>query len=300
MAIFGVRVRGTSSVACAALLVALPGSAFAQEKAPTGIMSQSAASSGTSNVTVETFDAGKKPEDADDATEAKIQAGGLAASGNSRSLALTGLANLRVRRADNELSVAAAANYGRAAATPDDDMETSVENYQGKLRYDRFLSDRVAVFLSLSGRHDRFQGLDLRMNLDPGVAYYFVTGAKQQLWGELGYDFQYDVRTEEAIDTAIEEGDTLDKTNTRHSGRLFAGYRNHLNDNVSFDTGVEYLQGLPDTEFWRLNWDVGFTAAIATRFSLATTFSLKYDHEPLPGVRHTDTLTAVNLVYQLL
>jgi putative salt-induced outer membrane protein YdiY len=95
-------------------------------------------------------------------------------------------------------------------------------------------------------------------------------------------------------------GEELDKTKVRHSARLFAGYKNNLNENVQFNTGLEYLQGLPDTEFWRLNWDVGLSAAIATHFSLATTFSLRYDNAPLSGIKSTDTLTALNLVYTLL
>ena len=115
--------------------------------------------------------------------------------------------------------------------------------------------------MSLSGRRDRFQGLDLRLNLDPGLAYYFVQGPKHQLWGEAGYDLQFDIRKNSAIETAIASGQDLQKTDVRHSARLFAGYKNNLNDNVQFNTGVEYLQGLQDSKLWRFNWDVGLTAA---------------------------------------
>jgi putative salt-induced outer membrane protein len=138
------------------------------------------------------------------------------------------------------------------------------------------------------------------MNLDPGLAYYFVQYPKHQVWGEAGYDLQFDIRRNSTIEAALAQGMRLGKTKTRHSARLFAGYRNNLNENVTFSTGVEYLQGLPDTQFWRFNWDLGLTAAIATRFSLATTFSLRYDNQPLASIKNTDTLTAVNLVYTLL
>jgi putative salt-induced outer membrane protein len=282
--------------ACGALLTPL--TAYAQ--APSGIMKHDTASAGKSDVTTETFDAVKKAADANDVTEAKIVAGGLLATGNSRSLATTALVSVRARRGANEFSAALAANYGRSAAKASDPMTTTVENYQGKLRYDRFVSDKFALFLSLSGRKDRFQGLDLRLNLDPGVAYYFLDEPKHQLWGEAGYDFQFDVRRDAAIQAASLTAEPLEKTNTRHSARLFAGYRNTLNEHVTFNTGLEYLQGLADTDYWRLNWDVGLTAALASRFSLATTFGLRFDHHPLPNVKELDTLTAVNLVYTLL
>ncbi|MGC4093308.1 MAG: DUF481 domain-containing protein [Polyangiaceae bacterium] len=257
------------------------------------------ASSGKSDITSETFDSTKKPAEAKDTTEAKIVAGGLLATGNSRSLAATALGSVRTRRGANEASAAVAVNYGRAAK-PGEDMETTVENYQGKLRYDRFVTDNLAAFLSLSGRKDRFQGLTLRLNLDPGVAYYFIDDPKQQLWGEAGYDLQFDVRRNDAINAAAATGVVLDKADTRHSARLFAGYRNNVNEHVTFNTGLEYLQGLPDTEYWRLNWDVGLTAALGSRFSLATTFALRFDNHPLPNVKELDTLSSVNLVYQLL
>ena len=289
----------TRVFAGAIALVTLPSAALAQST-PAGVMKQDSATSGKTDVASDGFATAAKKADANDVTEAKIQAGGLSASGNSRSLALTSMGTVRVRRTANEYSAAAAVNYGRSAAKPGEPMQTTIENYQGKLRYDRFLTDPLAVFISLSGRRDRFQGLDLRLNLDPGVAYYFIQNPKHQLWGEAGYDWQYDIRRDETIDAALAEGTLLSKDKSRHSGRLFAGYRNSLNEAVTFNTGVEYLQCLTDMDFWRFNWDIGLTAALAAKFSLATTFSLRYDHHPLPGVESTDTLTALNLVYQLL
>ncbi|MEO8905811.1 MAG: DUF481 domain-containing protein, partial [Polyangiaceae bacterium] len=152
-------------------MFALPRLALAQ--APAGTMKQDAATSGKTDVASDGFASAADNKHADDSTEAKIQAGALGASGNSRSLALTSMATVSARRGQNELSAAAAANYGRSAAKTGDPMQTTIENYQGKLRYDRFLTDRFSVFTSLSGRRDRFQGLDLRLNLDPGLAYYF-------------------------------------------------------------------------------------------------------------------------------
>jgi putative salt-induced outer membrane protein len=280
-----------------ALPIAWTTAALAQ--APQGVMKQASATTGKSDVATETFDTAKQAAGEKDATEAKIQAGALLSTGNSRSLATTALGQLRLRRGVNELSFAAAANYARAAASADVPTKTTMENFQGRLRYDRFVSDEVAFFAGLSGRRDRFQGLALRLNLDPGVAYYFLSQPKQQLWGELGYDLQYDVRREEAITAAAAEGTLLGKTKTRHSARAFAGYRNTLNEHATFNTGLEYLQGIPKTENWRLNWDASLTVAIATKFSLGTTFSLRYDHNPLPGIESLDTVTALNLIYQL-
>ena len=142
--------------------------------------------------------------------------------------------------------------------------------------------------------------MDLRLNLDPGLAYYVVDEAKQQLWAEAGYDLQYDVRRGQKIRESFAAGLPLEKAEVRHSGRLFLGYSNNLNKAATLETGLEYLQAFSDTDNWRLNWTVAFNTAIGGNFSIATTFNLKYDNNPLSGVKNTDSITAISLVYQLL
>ncbi len=283
---------------------ALP--AFAQDT-PEGLAKQDPATSGTTDVAQEGFQQAvvEAPEESTDTTEVAVSAGGLLATGNSRSLSLTGAANFKHRRDIHQLTGVAAANYGQSAQARGEPIETTVENYQGRVRYDLFFADKLAAFLQTSARKDRFQGLILRLNIDPGLAYYFVDQKAQQLWGELGYDFQYDVRRDDSrLDP--ETGFRADKTESRHNGRAFVGYDNKLNKAVSFYTGVEYLQGLSPYEDentgdvnWRLNFDAGLTSKVGESLSVATTFTLKYDNNPLPGLATTDTVTAVNLVYSL-
>jgi putative salt-induced outer membrane protein len=287
----------------AAFAAALTSSALASaQSAPSGLLKQESATSGKTDVAKEGFEATTKDDpEAKDATEAKLSAGGLIATGNTRSTTATTSFNFRLRRNVNQFSTDIAANYARAAASRDAPYQTTVENFQGRLRYDRFISGPLAAFLAASARRDRFQGLNLRLNIDPGFAYYFVDEAKQQLWGELGYDLQYDVRRQEVVDKAIAEGAAdQDKTKVRHNGRAFVGYSNSLNEAVTFKTGLEYLQGLQETVNWRVNWESGLNSKIGGDFSVALSFSLRYDNNPLPDVRKTDTLTAVSLVYSLL
>ena len=156
------------------------------------------------------------------------------------------------------------------------------------------------MFGAASLRHDKFQGLDLRLNLDPGIEYYIVDEGKEQLWTEVGYDYQYDIRTDYEIATAALAGTALAKHELRHSARVFAGYTNSVSEAVTIATGLEYLQGLDDTTNYRLNWDGSVGSSVGKGFSIATTVSVRYDHNPLPGVEKTDVVTALSLVYQLL
>jgi putative salt-induced outer membrane protein len=141
--------------------------------------------------------------------------------------------------------------------------------------------------------------LDFRLNIDPGLAYYFIDQEMQQFWGELGYDLQHDIRSEEALINAAAAGTPVTKTETRNNARLFVGYTNEVNTMVTFKTGLEYLQAFVDPENARVNWDLAVTSKLAGNFSMATTLSVKYDNNPLPDVEKTDVVTAINLVYGL-
>ncbi|MBM4362590.1 MAG: DUF481 domain-containing protein, partial [Deltaproteobacteria bacterium] len=206
----------------------------------------------------------------------------------------------RLRRGDEQLTGTVAVNYARAAVPPSRSLEPTVENYQGRFRFDHFLGGGLAAFLSTTARRDRFQGLDLRLNVDPGAAYYFLDEKAHQAWVELGYDLQFDLRNADAVAAAEAAGEPVDDSKIRHNARLYLGYQNTLSESVAFTAGLEVLQGISETDASRVNGDLALTSKIAGRFSLATTFALKYDSKPLPDVQNVDTMTAVNLVYQLL
>ncbi|MEO6602719.1 MAG: DUF481 domain-containing protein [Polyangiaceae bacterium] len=290
---------GAFALLSAAVLLSRP--SRAADPLPDSLVKSSQASSGSTDVATAGFERADKPADeTKDATELQISAGGLASAGNSRSLAATTAGRFRVRRGSNQVGAAVAANYARSATSKETGLQTTVENFQGKVRYDRFLAGSLAVFGAVSARRDRFQGLDLRLNLDPGVEYFFIDEGKQQLWSEVGYDLQYDVRRDETRDAALLEGMYLGKTVTRHSARGFVGYSDELSDSVTVATGLEYLQGLAHSKNYRLNWDGSVNSAVGKGFSIATAVSVRYDHSPLPDIEKTDVVTSLSLVYHLL
>lgn len=280
--------------ACLATLV--PSLAAAQ----TSLLADKKATEGKTEVAASGFQTAAKPADAADETTIKVSSGMFLATGNAQSFAVTGAGNVRLRRGENQYSADAAVNYAEARVAPATTQQTTVENFQGRVRYDRFLSEHWAVFVQQSGRRDFFQGLDLRLNFDPGLAYYFLVEPKQHLTFEGGYDLQYDLRESTAIQAAADAGTPTTKTEVRHALRLYAGYDNSLNDFVKFDTGLEYLQAFQNTQNFRLNWISGLTSQLAQSFALSATFTLRYDNNPLPEVQKLDTITALSLVYTML
>jgi putative salt-induced outer membrane protein YdiY len=248
---------------------------------------------------------------AHDATEFDIALGGIFNTGNSRSLAATGLSNFRLRRTIHQFGASIAGNYGATGVNDSRRYETTVSNVQGLVRYDVFFAEDWTAFVQVTARHDPFQGLEYRMNVDPGFAYYAINKTKHRLWFEAGYDFQYDLRTEEARVLVDADGNPvldmngstqldpeIDKYLINHAVRLFAGYSNKLSDKVSFDTGLEYLQSVILAKRLRLNYLAALNTQLADRFSMSVTFTLRYENDPLPSVRKLDTITAFSLAYR--
>src|SRR5271154_6951405 len=91
-----------------------------------------------------------KVEPPTDGTAASVSAGGQLATGNSRLLAVTANGKFDMRRGANGFGASIIANYGESPTPPTSTtapLATSTENFQGRLRYDRYLLERMSLFL---------------------------------------------------------------------------------------------------------------------------------------------------------
>jgi putative salt-induced outer membrane protein len=291
------------ALALAALGVALaPGSALAQPSAPTGAPPPDA------KALVEGPKAADAPtiEKPVDGTNVSLSAGGQQATGNSRQLAASATGIFEKRFHDNGIGAAIVANYGQGAP-PGAPIEETTENVQGRLRYDRYLFAQGSVFLIATGRQDRFQGLDFRLNLDPGFKYLFIRQPSEALWAEAGYDFQYDIRRDDSLGELDASGKPvldssgqqvlLPKTAVDHSLRFFYGIRHAFNKEVTLALGVEYLQSVIDATRYRVNFDLLFAAKVSGGLAVGLGGSARLDHAPLPGKQNLDTTMIASLIY---
>lgn len=316
-------------IACnaAIALSALSLNALAQE--PTGLDSVDPASSGTTNVATTGFQTAQvPPEEAADYTRLSLLGGGMITMGNTQQQLFTVAGDFGLRREFNQLTIKASLNQGSAsmqrnAAGDLPPMRETVSNYQGLLRYDRFFSNVVSGFVQGSALNDKFQGLDLRLNIDPGISIYAINEAAHQWSFDVGYDFQYEDYRSNAIDPL-----------SLHSARVATRYVNGLNDSVTFTTGAEYLLALSPWEqcYWvlegqrpnsqrhkcddnnapasarenvsRVNWSMyayaKLDAKVSDKFAVQTAMELRHDNSPvLLNYAMNDLRTSVNLIYQL-
>jgi putative salt-induced outer membrane protein len=293
-------------VAASSLLLAAPQAAAQETTMPSETLKGAPATKGTTDIAKGGFVTSTRPADEDptEATELSLALGGLFTAGNSRTIALTSAAKFRLRRDEHQFGSAASFNFARAGKVGKP-TETTVENAQGLLRYDYFLSNTVSLFLQSTARRDRFQGLNLRLNVDPGVAYYFIDTKKHKLQVEGGYDLQYDARRDDSLQPKLPDDAApgtplpppLEQHQTLHNARIFAGYENKLRKEVSLVMSAEYIQNFADSEVFRLIGDVGLKSNVADSLALATTYTIRYENSPLPGVEKADSIASVTLVY---
>lgn len=241
-----------------------------------------------------------------DATELSLQGGGLLAGGNSKSFALTTSAKFLLRRSQSEFNAAAAMNYAQSVARNPDGtrgdgaMDPTVENYQGRLRYDYFFDPKLSAFFAVSGRKDRFQQLDLRLGVDPGVSAYAIRTDQLKLWGELGYNLQVDDFTTEGQAARVLADPDANDPLVDHNVRAYLGYQQRLDNRLSLDTGVELFKSVVREEGFRLNFGAQLTTQLIDRFSFAVGVLTLYDNTPVPGVDKLDVQSSLSFVYSLL
>jgi putative salt-induced outer membrane protein YdiY len=199
---------------------------------------------------------------ASDVMHASVSAGGQLASGNSNLYAATATGKFDIRRGSDVFAAGLIGNYSYSeiATTPSpgtpptSSWKKSTENVQGKVRYERFLTNNASLYAQVTGTHDAFQAIAFRLNLDPGFKYLLVKNPSTTFWGEVGYDFQYDDHFVDSndIEQAGAGGPELDangysylisSNDTIESSRLFLGFNQAFNKDVNLNAGLEYLQG---------------------------------------------------------
>lgn len=112
----------------------------------------------------------------EDVTSWALSAGAVVSTGNTRSWTANAGTNFRLVRGSHSFGAEWAFNYGRAnlpTDAPDAGYVDTVRNSNTKLRYDFFLTEMDALFVSVAHRWDTFAGLDTRLQLQAGYLRNF-------------------------------------------------------------------------------------------------------------------------------
>ena len=242
----------------------------------------------------------------DHETAFDLSVGGSLNTGNTQSWTLSAGNRFYLLRGRHSFEQTTAFNYGQADIVEADGeeevdaLEDTVRNLNIRGRYDFFLAKMDALFTALLYRWDTFAGLDARVQGQFGYLRNIFKQDGQRGWAEAGYDITYDNLDPDPLPDPENEGAFLDGTDIVHSARLFVGYDNHINEHVTFLTGLETLFNVENADDIRVNWDAAIRAALMGSLQLELKFAAKFDTEPVPGAEKLDTNTLLNLIYTML
>lgn len=263
------------------LFLALAAPALAEDSTFTGAQAETA----------------EKPE-----THVTGELGGSYASGNANYYTVNGLLNASHKVKQNKISTVAGVNIGGAKVTdldadgipdlaPEDvDFSENARRLYADVRYDRFLSDKDALYALAGIFHDPFLGYDTRSHEQLGYSRLLVKDDDTELRGELGVDL---AQENYVVDIDPNYQNIL-------AARILLGVSHKFNDKVSFSDTFETYENVLTYEDVRILNTAALTSTLSGKFSIKLSHGLIFDNVPVEGLRKFDQVSMVTLVATLL
>lgn len=218
----------------------------------------------------------------------KGEAGLAIAGGNSESQ--SGNARLAVTHTMDawENSAGLAGNY------VSDDVGTTAQRFEvfGQSRHQ--YSRRTYWHGGLRYEDDRFSGFNYQATFSSGIGRQFIENDRTKLSGQIGVGYKY-FETRDSIDPdslLLTPGDS-DSSIALVGG---ASFTHEFNDSTSFFNKFGF-ESTTDNLF--LQNEIGMAVNMTDRIALAVALAVRHNTDPPAAFRRTDTLTTVNLVYEV-
>ncbi|RDS81567.1 DUF481 domain-containing protein [Dyella monticola] len=153
-------------------------------------------------------------------------------------------------------------------------------------------------YIVLAGRydHDDFASNRWQGTVSIGYGYMALKTDRTQLSFELGPGY---TEYQPATGSQTINGVTVPYVASRQSevvARGLVNYKYRITDNTAFDNTFLMEAGPKNTY---LQNDMGLAVSMTKKLSIKVGFQVRHNSAVLPGIRHTDTLTTTNLVYNL-
>jgi putative salt-induced outer membrane protein len=209
----------------------------------------------------------------------KGQAGISAASGNTDTKTANASVAVAYKADAWEYSGSLAGQYARSAGA------TSAERWEigGKAR--RMFDSGTYWFSGLRYEEDKFSGFDHQGVINTGIGRKFIDNDTTKFWGEagVGYKFFETLGIPSNKDSSI-------------AGTASLGFEHKISETTTFFDRFS-AEVTSDNNF--LQNDIGISVKMSDRLALALAYGIRHNTDPPAGFKKTDTLTTVNLVYEV-
>ncbi len=209
-----------------------------------------------------------------------VVAGGSMASGNTDSRGVNSSAMLQFRADHHRGTIRAKGNYNETNDVID------VQNASGSLKYDYFLSKKLFTYSQGLIEHDKFQDLDLRYTVGPGLGYQFIESSSISLFAEAGISY-------------VNENRAVSVNQDYTSGRWSVGFNwQIIPDRLKFFHLHEGYVRMEDPDEFFLRSQQGFRLPLVQSFYATFEFDYDYNNRPALGKKNSDRRYIFGLTYE--
>jgi putative salt-induced outer membrane protein len=184
--------------------------------------------------------------------------------------------------------------FGGTAVYVSDATGTTGQRWEAHEQSDYKITAKAFWFGSGRYEHDRFSGFRYQATLGTGFGYRFFDDPVTKLSAQLGAGYRI-AETRPSFDE-----DTQIFTPAEKSKQVIAQASVNFERELTATTKVtnKFLTEWGSDNTFAQN-DTSLQVKIMTSLALAVGYSVRYNTDPPEGFRKTDTLTTLNLVYEL-
>lgn len=260
---------------------------------------------------VSTFSEANRDAASENDVRLTLTGGGTFAYGNSRTVGLNVAGGFFLRDAAEQLDIEVTYLFGMAASplTCNEDMmgvgcggvasgtrtggfsDSWIENANNlvwRIRYDHYFDPDNSIFVAHRGRRDPFAGLEVRLGLQLGYSRVLFREENHRLSLDVGVDVTVDHYTSAVANVNRTSATFVPPIAQGTDGRLvpavrlYLAYTNHLNDYLTYDTGLEVLWNVVNPGHFRFDWQNHIRSRINGFLELSLDITLRVDSQP-PG-----------------
>jgi putative salt-induced outer membrane protein len=185
-------------------------------------------------------------------------------------------------------------SFGLSALYASDDIGATAQRWEAIAQSDYNFSPKTFWFGAGRYEDDRFSGFEYQATISTGLGRKFIDTDRTKFVGTAGVGYKV-FETRDAFDEAgllIEEG-------AREDDIIFRGtldFDHKLTDTTTLIDKFIVEAGADNTFYQN---DLALQVRIYSALALAVGYSVRHNTDPPIGFEKTDTLTTVNLVYEV-
>jgi putative salt-induced outer membrane protein YdiY len=221
----------------------------------------------------------------------KAELGFLQSSGNTEAASANTKVDLthETRRWKNNVLVAALYSENAEFST--------AERYEARYQADYKITDKLSWFAALRGEQDRFSGFAYQATVSTGASYQFVDTPTTKFDVSLGAGLK---RSKAETLIKSDAGEVLDRiegdVDDETVATLGSNYEHDFNASTKVTNKLLAEFGADNSA---ISNDIALQVSMTQSLALAVGFGIRYNSDPPPLSEQTDTLTTVNLVYNI-